>query len=71
MASAPDYLSPEWERAVEDNARDLVTEHALRPGRHTIRIWAIDPGVVIQRLILDLGGLKPSYLGPPESLRRP
>ena len=70
VASAPEYLSPAWERAVEDNARDLVTEHNLKPGRHTIRIWAIDPGVVIQRLILDLGGLRPSYLGPPESRRR-
>jgi hypothetical protein len=27
----------------------------------------IDPGVVLQKMIVNTGGLKPSYLGPPES----
>jgi hypothetical protein len=29
----------------------------------------INPGVVLQKLVLDLGELKPSYLGPPESIK--
>jgi hypothetical protein len=28
----------------------------------------VDPGVVIDKIIVDFGGLKASYLGPPESV---
>jgi hypothetical protein len=27
----------------------------------------VDPGVALQRVLVDAGGLRPSYLGPPES----
>jgi hypothetical protein len=27
----------------------------------------IDPGVVLEKIVVDLGGVKPSYLRPPES----
>ena len=30
---------------------------------HTIRLRSIDPGQVLQRVIVDWGGLKPSYMG--------
>ena len=59
------------EKSVGDNAHYATSTHTLaKPGYHTLKIWMIDPGVVMQKLVVDLGGLKPSYLGPPESFRR-
>ncbi|WP_140986791.1 glycosyl hydrolase 115 family protein [Asticcacaulis tiandongensis] len=59
---------PDWEKAVSDNAHVIkVPFKGLRAGDHTIKIWRIDANVVIQKLVLDTGGLKPSYLGPPQS----
>lgn len=39
----------------------------MRPGKHTLRIWMMDPGAVLDGIVVDLGGLWPSYLGPPET----
>jgi hypothetical protein len=64
--------NPEWEKLVADNANAGKSRHVLAtPGYHTLKIWMVDPAVVMQKLIVDLGGLKPSYLGPPESWRSP
>lgn len=62
----------DWEKVVGDNARYGRSGHAIAtPGYHTLKIWMVDPAVVVQKLIVDLGGTKPSYLGPPESLHVP
>jgi hypothetical protein len=61
-----------WEKSVGDNAHYARSKHRLAtPGYHTLKIWMVDPAVVMQKLIVDLGGLKPSYLGPPESYHAP
>jgi hypothetical protein len=60
----------DWETTVMDNARTAKTSFTLtKAGYHTLKIWMIDPGVVVQKIVVDLGGLKTSYLGPPESYR--
>jgi hypothetical protein len=59
-----------WEQSVADNVTTIVSKHQLaRPGEHVLKFWAVDPGVVVQKLVVDAGGVKPSYLGPPESFR--
>jgi len=61
-----------WERSVADGATILTTTHTIAaPGPAVLKIWALDPGVVFQKIVIDTGGLKPSYLGPPESPRLP
>ncbi len=58
----------DWERTVSDNYRIGKSTHEIRsPGYHTLKIWMVDPGVVIQKIVVNTGGVKPSYLGPPES----
>jgi lysophospholipase L1-like esterase len=62
----------DWEKSVTDNAHYGHSRHSiLAPGYHTLKVWMIDADVLMQKLIVDLGGLKPSYLGPPESFRAP
>ena len=62
----------DWGQAVEDSVRKLKSIHTLETsGYHTLKFWMVDPGVVLQKLVVDLGGVKPSYLGPPESYRSP
>lgn len=45
-----------------------VTRHTLStPGTHTLRIHVMDPAIVVEKILINRGGLKPSYLGPPQS----
>jgi hypothetical protein len=57
-----------WEKSVRDNVITSESRHAVKQkGEHILKFWRVDPGVVLQKIIIDAGGLKPSYLGPPES----
>lgn len=62
----------DWEKTVADNARFSESLHSIKKsGYHTLKIWMVDQGVVLQKLIVDLGGLKQSYMGAPESYFNP
>jgi hypothetical protein len=61
----------DWEKTVSDNARYSHSKHTINtPGYHILKIFIVDPGVVLQKIIVNSGGLRPSYLGPPESFYR-
>ncbi|MGA9474673.1 MAG: glycosyl hydrolase 115 family protein, partial [Terriglobales bacterium] len=58
----------DWEQSVEDSVRKVTSTHFVEnAGYHTLKFWMVDPGIVLQKLVVNLGGVKPSYLGPPES----
>jgi hypothetical protein len=57
-----------WEKWVADNINETVSKHTLaQPGFHLLKFWMVDPGVVLQKLVIETRDVKPSYLGPPES----
>ena len=59
-----------WDTSVKDAVRSSHSHHLLAtPGYHILKFWQVDAGVVLQKLVVDLGGVQPSYLGPPESFR--
>ena len=57
-----------WQENVLDNTTVAATRQILSAGAHTLRIYMVDPGVVLEKIVIDAGGLRPSYLGPPETL---
>jgi len=60
------------EAASANDIKELIsTHHITKPGKHIIKYWLIDPAVVLEKIVVDAGGVKPSYLGPPESYYKP
>jgi hypothetical protein len=61
----------DWERSVKNSIRVVrVPVTVARGGYHVLKFWMVDPAVVLEKLIVDFGGVKQSFLGPPESFRR-
>jgi Glycosyl hydrolase family 115/Gylcosyl hydrolase family 115 C-terminal domain len=57
-----------WEGWVANNIIIKTTNHPItKPGKHVLKCWMLNPGLVLQKLVVDFGGAKPSYLGPPET----
>jgi hypothetical protein len=60
-----------WERSVSDGATVLTSRHQIaKPGKHVLKFWVVDSGLVLQKLVINAGGQRSSYLGPPESPRQ-
>ncbi|MFT3992246.1 MAG: glycosyl hydrolase 115 family protein [Luteolibacter sp.] len=61
-----------WQLRVLSNSTEtsIKLPHKLSPGWHTLRLLAVDTGVVVDKFVIDLGGLSSSYDGPAETRLR-
>ncbi len=60
-----------WNKWVADDINIQISKHNIEEsGKHVLKFWRLDPGPVLQKIVIDCGGVKPSYLGPPESTRK-
>ncbi|EGW30042.1 uncharacterized protein SPAPADRAFT_158400 [Spathaspora passalidarum NRRL Y-27907] len=67
----PLNMPDHWEQAASDTIWLHNTTHNISSsGQHTLKLWALEPGVVFQKAVIDFGGVVPSFLGPPETYRQ-
>jgi len=60
-----------WDQWVSENIIIKDSKHTIdKRGKHILKFWMIDSGVVLQKIVVETGDVKPSYLGPPESYYR-
>ena len=65
------YDVRKMERWQAKSINQTITKHNFnKKGKHTLRFRVLEPGIVLQKIMIDTGGLKPSYLGAPESIKR-
>jgi len=71
-ATVADWKYPQWwNEAVGNNIMIKTTTHKFdSPGDHILKLWMVDAGVVFQKIVIETTGIKPSYLGPPESYKQ-
>lgn len=60
-----------WAKRVSDAvAVGRSTHEVTQAGPTTVRIYSLDAGVTLQKILIDTGRLLPSYLGPEPSVQR-
>ncbi|WP_289665506.1 glycosyl hydrolase 115 family protein [Flavobacterium panacagri] len=62
-----------WAESVANNIKIITSTHNIeRAGNHILKIYGIDPALVLQKIVIETeeGKVLESYLGPPESFRK-
>jgi len=63
-----DEMDPQWQEDVLRNAVFTASTHALSRGMHVLRVWAVDPGIVLDAFMLERPGCPDAgYLWPDET----
>ncbi len=59
-----------WQTNVLEHIEKLsATIQISTPGYHALKLLKVDSSIAVDRIVIDTGGVRPSYLGPPESYR--
>jgi hypothetical protein len=57
-----------WQENVLRGATISITRHRIQtPGWHTLKITIFDRVIILDKIVMDIGGLKSCYLGPLET----
>jgi hypothetical protein len=70
VGSETEVSSPKWAQNVLNATTTGTSKLNLTAGKHILKIYMVDAGVVLDKIVLNAGGMRPSYLGPPETLIR-
>jgi hypothetical protein len=68
VGAEAEVTSLQWSRNVLNATTTGATTYAMTAaGAHILKIYMVDAGVVLDKIVLDAGGVRPSYLGPRET----
>ncbi len=67
FAHGNDEHNRTWQRNVLRGAMTGTTSLDLTPGRHTLKVYGLDPSVVLDRLFVSFEPATPAYFGPRET----
>jgi hypothetical protein len=59
--------SPQWAQNILNQTTIGQTKFRLQKGAHVLKIFAVDTGVVLDKIVLSTGALPTSYFAPPET----
>lgn len=69
LTTAKKEYSSQWTINVARNSSvKMINMNIDKPGKHTLKLLCGDPGMVIQKVVIDFGGMKRSYMGPEPTL---
>lgn len=61
--------SEEWKQNVlRNNAIKQISLPGINPGKHTLKIYGIDPGVILDRIVINLGTALNAYSTIPQTI---
>ncbi|KAJ3551132.1 hypothetical protein NM688_g4903 [Phlebia brevispora] len=67
--AAPGMEPPIWDSFVANSIVPVINSFVAPPGAHTLTVWMVEPSVIVEKIVIDTGGVRSTYLGPPESIR--